>query len=251
MPTLSIAMIANNEEKNLSRSLRSAAWADEIVFVDCGSTDGTVLAARDFPVKLFSRPNSRAVYVNKQFAVDQAASDWILILDADEEITSSLKAEIRRFIAAPGFVAAQMPRRNFYFGRWLRHGGKYPDTQLRLFKRGCARFLPLPVHERLEVDGPVGRLKEPLLHYPYSDEEDQRRKLAFYTEILTRSYALKGRSRLSVLLRPFTRFFSAYILKFGFLDGTQGLRTALMDFRTVLASALLYIKKPAEGPIDK
>ena len=243
MPTLSIAMIANNEEKNLARSLASASWADELIFVDCGSADGTATAAKNFPVKFFSRPNSTAVYVNKQFAVDQASSDWVLILDADEEISPALRAEIARFIATPGAVAADMPRRNFYFGRWLRHGGKYPDTQLRLFKRGLARFLPLPVHERLQVDGPVGRIKEPLLHYPYSDAEDMRRKLAFYSEVLTRSYALKKRSRLSVLLRPFTRFLSAYFLKLGFLDGAQGLKTALMDFRTVLASALLYIRK--------
>jgi glycosyltransferase involved in cell wall biosynthesis len=243
MPTLSVAMIANNEEKNVRRSLTSAAWADETVFVDCGSHDGTELEARKFPVKYFARPNSLAVYVNKQFAVDQCTGDWILILDADEEITPELKAEIQVFISAPGGAsAASMPRRNFYFGRWLRHGGKYPDTQLRLFKRGFARFLPLPVHERLQVDGAAAALKEPLLHYPYSDEEDRRRKLAFYTEILTRSYALKERSRALIIFRPFTRFLSAYVVKLGFLDGLTGLRVALMDFRTVLASALSYMR---------
>ncbi|MDO8804867.1 MAG: glycosyltransferase family 2 protein [Elusimicrobiota bacterium] len=243
MPTISVAMIAHNEEKNLARSLASAAWADELIFVDCGSTDGTALSARDFRVKYFSRPNSRAVYVNKQFSVDQASSDWVFILDADEEISPALRAEIKRHTAAPGsFAAFSMPRRNFYFGRWLRHGGKYPDTQLRLFRRGAARFLPLPVHERLEVDGPVGALKEPLLHYPYSDAEDMEKKLAFYSEILARSYELKKRSRLFILLRPFTRFFSAYLLKLGFLDGAAGLRTALMDFRNVMSSALRYIK---------
>lgn len=236
-------MIANNEEKNVRRSLTSAAWADETVFVDCGSHDGTELEARKFPVKYFARPNSLAVYVNKQFAVDQCTGDWILILDADEEITPELKAEIQVFISAPGGAsAASMPRRNFYFGRWLRHGGKYPDTQLRLFKRGFARFLPLPVHERLQVDGAAAALKEPLLHYPYSDEEDRRRKLAFYTEILTRSYALKERSRALIIFRPFTRFLSAYVVKLGFLDGLTGLRVALMDFRTVLASALSYMR---------
>ncbi|MDP2865017.1 MAG: glycosyltransferase family 2 protein, partial [Elusimicrobiota bacterium] len=144
MPTLTIAMIAHNEEKNLARSLASAAWTDETVFVDCGSTDGTALAARDFKVKFFSRPNSRAVYVNKQFAIDQASSDWVFILDADEEITPALRAEIKRVLAAPSDAAAYaLPRKNFYFGRWLRHGGKYPDTQLRLFRRGAGRFLPL------------------------------------------------------------------------------------------------------------
>ncbi len=249
MPTLSVAMIAHNEEKNLARSLASAAWADEVVFVDCGSTDGTALAARDFKIKYFSRPNSRAVYVNKQFSIEQASSDWVFILDADEEITPALRAEIKRATAAPADAAAfTMPRRNFYFGRWLRHGGKYPDTQLRLFRRGTARYLPLPVHERLEVNGRVGTLKEPLLHYPYSDAADIGTKRGFYSEILARSYALKKRSRLFIILRPFTRFVSAYFLKLGFLDGKEGLRTALLDFGNVLSSALLYIKSP--GPHD-
>ena len=242
-PTLSVAMIAHNEEKNLSRSLASVAWADEIVFVDCASTDGTALAARDFRIKYFNRPNSRAVYVNKQFAVDQTASDWVLILDADEEVSPALHAAIKRAISAPGGASAfTMPRRNFYFGRWLRHGGKYPDTQLRLFKRGFARFLPLPVHERLEVNGSIGALAEPLNHYPYADAADMEKKLDFYSEILARSYSLKGRSRAFILLRPFTRFLSAYLLKLGFLDGAEGLKTAVMDFRTVLASALRYRK---------
>jgi glycosyltransferase involved in cell wall biosynthesis len=247
MPTISIAVIAHNEEKNLSRALSSASWADEVIFVDCGSTDGTALAARDFDVKFFSRPNSRAVYVNKQFAADQATSDWIFILDADEEISPALRGEIKRFIASPRGAAADMPRKNFYFGRWLRHGGKYPDTQLRLFARGKARFLPLPVHERLEVEGETARLREPLLHYPYSTPEDMAVKRDFYCDLLTRSYALKGRSRLFILFRPFTRLFSSYILKLGFLDGPEGLRTALMDFSTVLASALLYIKTPPKA----
>ena len=247
MATLSIAMIAHNEERNLARSLSSASWADEVIFVDCSSTDGTAMAARGYGVKYFSRPNSRAVYVNKQFAADQAAGDWILILDADEEISKELRDELQLFISSPGSAAAaEMPRKNFYFGRWLRHGGKYPDTQLRLFARGRARFLPLPVHERLQVDGPVARLTEPLLHYPYTTPADMATKREFYAEILTRSYALKGRSRLFILLRPFTRFLSAYVLKLGFLDGLEGLRTAAMDFRTVLASALRYMRTPPE-----
>jgi len=237
-------MIAHNEEKNLARSLASAAWADEIIFVDCGSTDGTALAARDFKIKYFSRPNSRAVYVNKQFSIDQAASDWVLILDADEEISPALRAELKRVTASPGSAAAfRMPRRNFYFGRWLKHGGKYPDAQLRLFRRNTARFLPLPVHERLEVNGAVGTLKEPLLHYPYSDAEDIRNKRDFYSDLLARSYALKKRSRLLILFRPFTRFVSAYFFKLGFLDGIEGLRTAYTDFGNIMAAALLYIRR--------
>ncbi|MDP2865363.1 MAG: hypothetical protein Q8O90_03885, partial [Elusimicrobiota bacterium] len=95
------------------------------------------------------------------------------------------------------------------------------------------------------ISGRVGALKEALLHYPYSDAEDMKKKRDFYAEILARSYALKKRSRLFILLRPFTRFLSAYFIKLGFLDGTEGLRTALLDFGNVLGAALLYIKDPA------
>jgi len=244
MPSLSIAIIAHNEEQNLPRALESASWADEIIMVDCGSTDGTAAAAKKFKVRFFSRPNSTAVYINKQFAIDQAASDWVFILDADEEIPPELREEIKEVISSPGAAAAfKMPRRNFYFGRWLRHGGKYPDSQLRLFRRGKARFIPLPVHERLDIDGSTARLTRPLNHYPCRTVEDVERKRAFYWENLAKSYAIKGKSRLFILLRPFTCFLVNYLLKLGFLDGVQGFKTALMDFRTVMGSALLYIKK--------
>lgn len=250
MPTISIAMIAHNEEKNLARSLGSAAWADEIIFVDCASTDGTALAARDFKVKYFLRPNSLAVYVNKQFSVDRASCDWVFILDADEEIFPGLRAELQRAAASPADRAAfSLPRRNFYFGRWLRHGGKYPDTQLRFFRRGSARFLPLPVHERLQVDGPAGALKEALLHYPYSDADDLRRKRVFYAELLARSFALGRRSRLFILFRPFARFAASYLLRLGFLDGTEGLRAALLDFGNVMAAARRYLKTREPAPL--
>ncbi|HNW44928.1 MAG TPA: glycosyltransferase family 2 protein [Elusimicrobiales bacterium] len=241
MPTVSIAIIAHNEEEKLPAALKSAAWADEVVVVDCGSSDGTAAAAARSGARIFTRPNSMAVYVNKQFAADQAVSDWIFILDADEEISPELAAEIKEAVAAAGEVAAfKLPRKNFYFGRWLRHGGKYPDTQLRLFRRGRARFAQLPVHERLEVDGQVSALKTPLHHYHCASSADMEKKRLFYREMLVLSYGLKKKTPFSLLLRPFTRFFGNYLLKFGFLDGREGLKTALMDFCIVTDSVVKY-----------
>lgn len=241
MPTISVAIIAHNEEEKLPRALGSSAWADELVVVDCGSSDGTAGIARAAGARLFSRENSLAVYVNKQFAIDQATSDWVFILDADEEITPELREEIKAAVSTAGELSAfRLPRKNFYFGSWLRHGGKYPDTQLRLFRRGQARFLPLPVHERLEVKGEVSALENPLNHYHCASSADMERKRLFYREILVRSYGLKGKSRFSILLRPFTRFFAAYFLKFGFLDGAAGFKTALMDLCIVTDSAVKY-----------
>lgn len=243
-PRISIAVIAHNEEESAPRTLESAAWADEIVFVDCGSTDRTAaVAAGRQKVRLFSRENSLAVHVNKQFAADQASGDWIFILDADEVISPELKEELLGAVTTGAVNAYEMPRRNFYFGRWLRHGGKYPDIQLRLFRKGKARFLPLPVHERLEVQGSVGRLLNPLLHYPYRTAADIPRKLGFYAEALSENYIRSGRDPLLIFARPFTRFISAYLLKLGFLDGAAGLRTALLDFRVIFASILRFREK--------
>jgi len=241
MPTISIAIIAHNEEEKLPRALASSAWADEVVVVDCGSSDRTGEIAKRAGARVFTRENSLAVYVNKQFAIDQAASDWVFILDADEEISPGLREEIKTAVTSAGDLSAfRLPRKNFYFGSWLRHGGKYPDTQLRLFRRGRARFLPLPVHERLEVEGAVSVLETPLNHYHCASSADMERKRLFYREMLVRSYELKGKSRFSILLRPFTRFFSAYFLRFGFLDGAAGFKTALMDLCIVTDSAVKY-----------
>jgi glycosyltransferase involved in cell wall biosynthesis len=115
MPSIAIAIIAHNEEKNLPRALKSAAWADEVILVDCGSTDNTAAAAKEYKVRFFSRPNSTAVYVNKQFAIDQAVSDWVLVLDADEEIPPGLRQEIKEVVFSRTAAAAfKMPRRNFW-----------------------------------------------------------------------------------------------------------------------------------------
>ena len=245
IPRVSIAIIAHNEEDTVARALASAAWADEIIFVDCGSTDRTASsAAGASKVRFFSRENSLAVHVNKQFAADQASGDWIFILDADEEIPPELRAEITAALASGGDTDAySMPRRNFYFGRWLKHGGKYPDTQLRLFRKGKAVFLPRPVHERLEVKGKSGALRMPLHHYPYRSVSDIPRKLGFYTEALSENYMADGRHPLVIFLRPFTRFFSAYLLKLGLLDGAAGFKTALTDFFVIFLSAFRFREK--------
>ena len=243
-PRISIALIAHNEAETAGRALDSAAWADEIIFVDCGSSDRTAAIAAACPkVRLFSRENSLAVHVNKQFAADQASGDWIFILDADEEISPALRSELPAAAASGSFNAYEMPRRNFYFGHWLKHGGKYPDTQLRFFRKGMAKFLPLPVHEKLEVEGSTGRFLGPLLHYPYSSVLDIPRKLGFYSEALSENYLRSGKGPLLIFLRPFVRFFSAYILKFGFLDGSAGFKTALTDFLVIFISILRYREK--------
>ncbi|HAH31282.1 MAG TPA: hypothetical protein DCL44_03095 [Elusimicrobia bacterium] len=244
MPSISIVIIAHNEEKKLPRALASAGWADEIIFVDCASTDSTLALARGSKAKIFQRPNILAVYVNKQFAMDQAAGDWIFILDADEEIPAGLAAEILGKIAKPGkYAAFKLPRKNFYYGKWLKHGGKYPDTQIRLFKKNQARYKPLLVHEKLEISGDTGRLITPLAHYPCSDDADFSRKLEFYGEIVSESYFKNETSAFYAAIRPYLKFFNSLVLKLGFLDGKAGVLTAFRDLETLNFARAQFIKK--------
>ena len=247
---ISVAIIAHDEEATVARALESAAWAYEIIFVDCGSTDKTAAIAAARPkIRMFARENSLAVHVNKQFAADRATGDWIFILDADEVITPGLRDEILAATAVEeGMNAYEMPRKNFYFGRWLRHGGKYPDTQLRLFRKGKAAFVARPVHESLEVTGLTGKLSSPLEHYPYRSVQDVPRKLGFYAEGLSENYIKSGKHPVLIFLRPFTRFISAYLLKLGFLDGAAGFKTALMDFFVIFASVLRFREKINRNP---
>lgn len=142
--TLSVAMIAMNEEANLSRTLESVRWADEIILVDSGSSDRTLEIAHSFGAKTtyhaFGGHGEQ-----KNVALDLCTSDWTLLLDADEVLSPELQDEIRQLLAClndlePQFGAYWIPRLNLYFGRWIRHGGFYPDHKLRLFRRGAARL---------------------------------------------------------------------------------------------------------------
>ena len=126
--SLSVCIIAHNEEENLEGALLSAVWADDVVVVDCGSTDGTADIARRHGARLFSRPNLSNLNVNKNYSFDQARGEWILCLDADESLSEELSREIRaRIAAAPKEDGFFFRRENSWFGRVLMHGGRYPD----------------------------------------------------------------------------------------------------------------------------
>ena len=163
---LSVCIICLNEEQNIKHCLESASWADELIVIDAGSQDRTIEIARQFSNMVFHRPWTG--YVDqKNFALSKANGDWILSLDADEVVSPGLREEILTIIHQPseknGF---RIPRLSFYQNRWIRHSGFYPDKQLRLFKRGHGRWIGGRVHERVEVRGAVGELKNDLFHYP-------------------------------------------------------------------------------------
>lgn len=170
---VSVAIVTLNEEENLPRTLTSVRWADEIVVVDSGSTDRTVEIAHTLGARVIERawPGFAA---QKNFAISQCSGTWILSLDADEELTPELQTQIRTMLASnPPIDAYYLRRRNLFLGRWIKHGGFYPDPKLRLFRRSAANFAltpqfeERPVHETIAFDGAAGTLDFDLVHNAY------------------------------------------------------------------------------------
>jgi glycosyltransferase involved in cell wall biosynthesis len=225
---LSAVVITLDEEARLRRCLESVAWADEIVVVDAGSTDKTVQIAREFTERVLVRPWP-GFAAQKNFALEQARGDWILSLDADEEVSGELRAEVGAVLAGEGrHDGYAVPRRNLFLGQWIRHGGLYPDWQLRLFRRGRGRFREHAVHESVRVEGSVGRLRGHLVHTSYRDVADFIERANRYSTLAAAEQLARGAraGALELALRPLGRFLGMYVLRRGFLDGRKGLLLA-------------------------
>ncbi len=237
---LSAVLITRNSETVLPACLQSLAFADEIVIVDSGSTDATLDIARRF--------NARIVHQDwlgygrqKQYAVTQATHDWVLCVDTDERVSEELRESIQRELAAPRFHAYEMPRRNRFLGRWLRHGEGYPDLSLRLFDRRRANWSDDAIHEKVGADGPVGRLAGDLLHESEQGLGDYLVKQDRYTTLQAEALHARGQraSVVRMLLSPLTRFIKFYFFRLGFLDGIPGLLHILIGCRN---SFTKYVK---------
>ena len=229
-PRLSAVVVTFNEEERLRACLESVAWADEIVVVDAESTDKTAQIAREFTDRVFVRPWP-GFAAQKNFGLEHATGEWILSLDADEEVPRELKEEILVVLAAGGGATGyQIPRRNIMWGRWIRHGGLYPDWQLRLFRRGQGRFADRAVHESVDVTGPVGRLRAPLLHRSYRGLADFVARADRYSTLAAEEWFRSGRPARpgDLVLRPAGRFLSMYVARAGFLDGWRGFLLAVL-----------------------
>ncbi len=228
MTRLSVTVITWNEEERLRACLESVAWADEIIVVDAESTDKTVQVAREFTDRIWVRPWP-GFAVQKNFALEQAAGEWVLSLDADEQVTPELRWEVRDVIARGGpHDGYALPRKNVFWGAWVRHGRLYPDYQLRLFRRGRGRFVERAVHESVEVQGSAGRLQAPLLHHSYRSLEEFIHRSNRYSTLAAAEWVRQGRrvGAADLLFRPLGRFCSMYVLHGGFLDGWRGLLLA-------------------------
>jgi glycosyltransferase involved in cell wall biosynthesis len=227
-PRLSVVIITFNEESNIRRTLESVKWVDEIVVVDSGSTDGTVAICRKYTDRVMHQ-EWLGFSGQKNFAIDQSTGDWVLSLDADEPIEPLLADEIRQIIASPAARDGYfIPRKTFFLGKEIRHGGWYPDYNLRLFRRGTGRFEERAVHEAIKVRGATGRTVHALLHYAYPDLALYMSSINKYSSLAVTVMAERGignlkAGSLNMILRPLFTFLLKYVFRLGFLDGKHGL----------------------------
>jgi glycosyltransferase involved in cell wall biosynthesis len=228
--TLSVAIVSLNEEANLGRTLEGVKWADEIVVVDSGSTDRTGEIARAYGARVIIEP-WRGYVAQKQFAIDLCTKDWILLLDADEDVSPELAEEIRAAIADPNAVSGyKLPRKNLFLGRWIRHGGFYPDPKLRLFRRGQGFVTGHDPHDRCELKPEVPRktrqFTNALIHYTYPNLTLYLDHMNRYSSLGAQLAISKGHrafSFLNIVLRPAATFIYNYFFRLGFVDGREGL----------------------------
>jgi glycosyltransferase involved in cell wall biosynthesis len=228
--TLSVAIVAMDEEANIGRTLASVRWADEIVLVDSGSKDRTCEIARDHGARVVVEP-WRGYVAQKQYALELCTKDWVLLLDADEEVSADLAEEIR--VAISGSNPANgywLPRKNFFLGRWMRHGGFYPDPKLRLFRRGQGFVTGHDPHDRCElmpgVPQKTARFKNSLLHYTYPNLTLYIAHMNRYSSLGAQLAVAKGYGSFSfvnVVFRPIATFIYNYFFRLGFLDRREGL----------------------------
>ncbi len=218
----------------IGRCLASVAWADEIIVLDSGSTDRTVTICREQGARVIVT-DWPGFGPQKNRALDQAKGQWVLSLDADEYLSREAQAEIQAALAAgPEVDAFRMPRRSSYCGRFMRHGGWYPDYVTRLFRRGPVRFSDDMVHERLLVSGSVGTLCIPLHHETYRDLEEVLRKVDSYSSAGA-AMAVRAGERAGMgkaLAHGLWSFVRTYFLRRGLLDGPEGLMLAISNAET-------------------
>ena len=235
MPKLSVTIIALNEADHIAAAIDSAAWADEILVVDSGSSDSTADIARSRGATVLCRDWTG--YVDqKNFATDRAANDWIFSLDADERITPALAAEVRAALSGdPPVRGYRVPRVTYHLGRWIRTTDFYPDSQTRLYDRRAARWRGKYVHESVLVDGPVGRLRNELQHYSFRDLRDQLDRVNRYTTLAARQMHEAGRRAgpLDLVLHPPAAFLRNYVLRRGILDGVAGFTISAVNAYSV------------------
>jgi glycosyltransferase involved in cell wall biosynthesis len=230
MSSLSVTVITLNEAANIVPCLESASFADEIVVLDSGSTDGTVALARQYTDRVLTVP-WEGFGKTKNRAIEAASGPWIFVLDADERITPALHQEIAHIVHADGPLDGyRVPRRNHFCGRFIKYLGWYPDYSIRLFRKASGRFVEREVHESVEIHGRVGTLQQPMLHFTYNSSSDFVLRLDRYSTLAAQELVRRGKRPLpgELVWRPLLTFLKLYVCKRGFLEGRDGYTLAFL-----------------------
>ncbi len=251
---LSVCVIAHNEAERIRRCLDSIKpLADEIVLVYNDCTDGTEAIARDeYGATIFAE-TWHGHRDQKAIALAKATRPWVLCIDADEVLSQELAASIRAFVEAddPAFAGAMFPRKVWFLGRWITHGDWYPDTSLRLLRNGKGRWGGSREHDKILLDGPAKKLAGDLLHFSFRDLNHQASKITYFADIFVERKAAKTKRwrTFPVVFRSFWRFFRAYFIRRGFLDGFPGFYIAFFQaFATFYRYARIYETKFVRHP---
>jgi glycosyltransferase involved in cell wall biosynthesis len=254
---LSISLVTYNEEARLPRCLASVAGlGHELVVIDSGSTDGTRALVEAAGGKIIHQ-DWLGYRDQKNVALSHCEQPWVLAIDADEELSPELRAEIEAFFAQgedERYVVASCPRKVWFLGRWITHGDWYPDRKVRLFRREGARWGGSPEHDFIQISGAEKKFRGDLHHYSFPDINTYVRKISvFGDEYLKRQLAAGERwSLVSAVFRPLWRFFRSYVLKGGFLDGFPGFWIAVgLFFQTFVRHTRLYEHQQPQAPPPK
>jgi glycosyltransferase involved in cell wall biosynthesis len=226
---ISVVVITLNEADRISALLKSAAFADEVIVVDSGSTDGTQEVCSAAGARVVTHP-WQGFAAQKQYAMELASCEWILNLDADERISDSLAAEIQEAIkrAPPEIRGFSMPRLSRYLGAWIRHGGWYPDRKIRLVRKGGGQWMGGGLHEKLEVSGKIQPLSSPILHEVYRNISDQVTTINRFSDVSAEEHPATGAWYTAAgVFHALGKFAECYLWKLGLLDGAAGLVIAM------------------------
>lgn len=226
---ISITIITHNEEANIRECLESVKWADEIIVVDSGSTDRTVEICREFTDKVFFN-HWTGMKEQKQYAVDKASHTWIFSIDADERATEEIKQFIMRELQNTACDGYRFPRQNYFLGKWLKHGGWYPDHVLRLFRKDRGHFGGINPHDKVIIKSDnVVTLKIPIIHHTYKSVSQYLTKQNMYSSISAKELFSSGKKVAPYIipLKALWKFIETYFLKKGFLDGFRGFIVAI------------------------
>jgi glycosyltransferase involved in cell wall biosynthesis len=231
LASLSVIVITKNEARNIAACLRSVSFADQIVVLDSGSSDGTADIARALGAQVSVNSDWQGFGVQKNRALGLATSDWVLSIDADERVTTALQSEVIKTLQDPSHQVYDLPRLSSYCGQYMRHSGWYPDRITRLFRRGAAAFSAELIHEKVVTAHSLGHLNASLLHESFTDFEAVLDKVNRYSSAGAQLLSERG-STASVgkaVAHGLWAFFRTYVLRLGFLDGRMGLILAISN----------------------